>query len=1123
MAGALDTAFVEIIPDFKKFAQQVKQGIDQASNDMKRGLGEAITEMGTEMQRFGDRIGKHAQEGFNDVGDAADDAASDVSSSMKDAGRKSEDALDDIGDTADSEFGTVGDAADDAGSDITSSMKKGAQGAENALDGISSTADSEFDAVGSAADSAASEAAGVFDSGAAAIEDALSGVDDAASTAFDAAADAASDAGDDVSSAFDDAADDVTDAFDDIADDAEDAADTTGDAFEDAADDTEDAWRKDGKKTREHIEDIEGEAERASDGISGTFKKAAVAVAAAFAAIQIGDWAKDAVGASFEVEQGLTEIVNVATAGAGDPALFTELNDLSGRLATELGVLSDDAIPSMYNAISAGIPVFDEFEDGAVSIEKLEDITRIAAQGAKVNLTDIGTALDATTTAMNIYASENLDAADVMDVFTATVNSGKTTLDELGPALADPAASAVQFGVSLDQVGGAMAAMTAQGVGTSESATKLRSLIDELGKSTSNAGKMFEEVAGQSFVDFVEGGGTVQEAAALMADAADEMGIGLGEVFSSVEASGAAFFLSSEAGAEAFAGVMDAVREEGSVTEGAWDNLAETGAVKMQQLQGAFEQLQLGVGQALAPIIVEIVQGLIPVIEQLTPIFATAASAVGDSLGSVADAIVPILPQVAELAGQLLPMLAELFSEVMTAAGPLIGVLITFVSDALQPIIPVISTVLTQFGRLVSGIVSAVTPIIQQLAAKLIPVIEQIAPIVANVVTMAVDFFGMLLDAIMPILPPLIEMATAILPVIADLIGAVLPLVAEAFGAILEAAMPLIEALLELLIGVLEPLMPAFIELITLNAELAALFAEILIPVIQFLAEVLLWLVDNVIMTVVTPIIVFLAELFSKLLTGVIRTFGGFFKGIVEGIVAVFKWLKERWDFFSALISAAWMIVRDKFQSGWNTIRDKVFQPIMDRAATVRDKLAGIWEKIKSAFQKVVDRFKTGADKVKGYFNGIWDAIKNAYNALARGWNKIKVEIGPYNIPDWVPVVGGKKFHIPDLIPSIPLLQESGFSFGTGAVVLHPNEAIVNARDSRGIGMLADAMRKAAGMVGGNGSSAGTVVNVESGAVVMKFMGNPTEAEATRAGEAAGMGLMRTLAARNVRLDVRRI
>lgn len=810
-------------------------------------------------------------------------------------------------------------------------------------------------------------------------------------------------------------------------------------------DSADNEFKRTSDSARNNFDKAEQSAKRSGPRMGAAIGAGAGAAVGALAAIGAVDYFGEAVRGAFSLERGLTEIVNVATAGDFDPKVLKVLEDTTKTLQTEFGILSADAVPAMYNAVSAGVDANEDFEK----------FMETAAKNAAVNLSSLETSIDGLTTVMNIFGIEAADADDIMDIFTATVNNGKTTLDELGPAIAQPSAAAVQMGIDFDQVGAALAAMTAQGVGTAESATRLTRFIEELGNSTSKSGKVFEEVAGESFQAFIDGGGTVQEAADLIAAHVDEAGLTLGQVFSSSEAAAAAFFLQSTDGADKFADVMGQT----------FDEFVSSGG-SVQDAMAAMGQAAEDMGLDIDASMFQSEQAFLEFVSDADGASNTFANTMGDirAEGSLTEGA---MDNLAATGDHQMAQLAGAFEAVQLEIGKALG------------------------------------PIVLQLVGELIPVIESLAPIVVDVAGTAAEMFTMIFDAIKPLLPPLTDIVSQLLPILADL-----------FGTLLGAAMPLVEVLLTLLVAVLEPLLPALVPLLEVFAELAVQLSEVLTPIIEIVGEILLWLVNEVIVPYLIPIIVFVADLWGTVLAKYFQVGGAIVQTVIEAVVIAAKWLKEQFDRYTQALRVTWALVSTKFKEGWDAIRTRVFDPLKSGAASVRDTLKGIWDRVKSAFQTVVDKFKTGADKIKGYFNGIWDAIKGAYNALASGWNRIKVEIGPYNIPDWVPIVGGKKFHIPDLIPNIPKLQESGFSLGTGVALLHPNEAIVNTRDPRGIRMLADALDQAGARSG---------VTIERGAVVINISGDASIEQARRVGQAAGDTLVRTISQRTARLVVRNL
>lgn len=95
------------------------------------------------------------------------------------------------------------------------------------------------------------------------------------------------------------------------------------------------------------------------------------------------------------------------------------------------------------------------------------------------------------------------------------------------------------------------------------------------------------------------------------------------------------------------------------------------------------------------------------------------------------------------------------------------------------------------------------------------------------------------------------------------------------------------------------------------------------------------------------------------------------------------------------------------------------FTLLWNKCEGFRNFWIGLWEKIKSCVKAVVDWIKPVLNGVLSVIKGMFNGIAKGLNFLIRGLNKIKIDI-----PDWVPIIGGKKFGFN--IPEIPLLAKGG-------------------------------------------------------------------------------------------------
>ena len=152
-----------------------------------------------------------------------------------------------------------------------------------------------------------------------------------------------------------------------------------------------------------------------------------------------------------------------------------ELRSLSQTSGLALSSLSK----AKYDIVSAG------FSGAAQSAQVLAASSQLAVGG----VTSAASAADLLTTSLNAYGMDASQVNDISDTLFTTVRLGKTTMDELAGSLGKVLPIAKASGVSLSDVGAAMASLTAGGINTAESTTALRGAIIALTAPTDAAAK----------------------------------------------------------------------------------------------------------------------------------------------------------------------------------------------------------------------------------------------------------------------------------------------------------------------------------------------------------------------------------------------------------------------------------------------------------------------------------------------------------------------------------------------------------------------------------------------------------------------------------------------------------
>lgn len=373
----------------------------------------------------------------------------------------------------------------------------------------------------------------------------------------------------------------------------------------------------------------------ASEKQMGAFKEMAKAVGEAlWNAFKRGTEAIVRFGAasikSFgDFEKGMNE-VNTLLGDGVDISAFQ--NDLL-KLSDEIGKSTKDLVPALYSALSLG-----------VAKEDALDFLRTANKLGTAGVGSVSDGVDVLRTVMNGYGLSAKDATKISDILFGTIAVGSTTLKELTANIGKVTPSASALGVDFEQVGAMMAAMTLKlGKGsTAEAATKLKVMLDELGKAGSGADKAFRGVSGGvGFRDFVKAGGTMQGGLKLMGDAARAAGGDIADMFGSAEAGMAARIINSKIYAGTLESVGDAAKSGGKTTNTAFDKMDKGVNRSMEKWDVALENFSIRIGKALSPIL----EALEPAIKAISKAFQEFPF---DKLGALIDEFVEAAKPIVE-------------------------------------------------------------------------------------------------------------------------------------------------------------------------------------------------------------------------------------------------------------------------------------------------------------------------------------------------------------------------------------------------------------------------------------------------------------------------------------------
>jgi TP901 family phage tail tape measure protein len=317
----------------------------------------------------------------------------------------------------------------------------------------------------------------------------------------------------------------------------------------------------------------------------------------------------------------------------------------------------------LYHIVSLGVPAAD-----AMSVLKL------ASEGAAMsgaNLEDVSNALGAAV-ASNIKGSGDYNNA--MAVLNATVGAGNMRMQDLATALGNVLPQATTAGLSLTDVGAAMATMTDNGMPAADAATRLHMAISLMEAPTAAATKALASI-GITQLQLADDMRTQGLLPALQdlhdhlvstGLTADQQAMVLSQAFGGGRTSGAIDLLLNN---------LDRVQQKyalintgvGTFQQKVQDQ-AGTTAAQFAQMQASVSASMVQIGNALIPIEAEILPKLAAAVKDVADWFTNLSPAAQNviigalGLAAALGPVALVIGSVTKVAGVLLPMFSGIFS-----------------------------------------------------------------------------------------------------------------------------------------------------------------------------------------------------------------------------------------------------------------------------------------------------------------------------------------------------------------------------------------------------------------------------------------------------------------------------
>jgi TP901 family phage tail tape measure protein len=296
-----------------------------------------------------------------------------------------------------------------------------------------------------------------------------------------------------------------------------------------------------------------------------------------------------------------TGIAKIASLGAKDlEGMEKAAKDAAIAVGGELG----DATEGIYQALSAGIPENNIYE----FIQK----AAIAAAGSQATLTD---AVDLGTTIVNAFGTS---AQKAFDQAAVAAMVGKTELDLMAGSIGQVAATFANLEGNSDQLFASIAALTLQGVQTSEAMTGIKATLSALATPTDKAMEAAKLLGVEFDITKMKTMGFTQYLRYLYKTAEDTKQLGILPLMFPMEALNTVLILGGK-GAKIAADSLQMMNKEGSASKEMFDRLvAADPSFAFRQLKTEVNLLWIELGKQLLPVMKDLVDTSRPYIQQLT-------------------------------------------------------------------------------------------------------------------------------------------------------------------------------------------------------------------------------------------------------------------------------------------------------------------------------------------------------------------------------------------------------------------------------------------------------------------------------------------------------------------------
>lgn len=666
-------------------------------------------------------------------------------------------------------------------------------------------------------------------------------------------------------------------------------------------------------------------------------------------------------------------------------AKILEMSSVSGTAATELN-------ETLYQAMSAGIPVTENMED---ALEAVNTANKLSIGG----YTSASTAMGALTTAINAYKLPASDAVKISDQLVTVQNKGVTTVDELASNMGKAIATGSAYGINLENINAGYIALTKSGISTAESTTYMSSMFNELGKSGSTVGEIIRQKTGMSFAELTASGGSLADAMDVLAESVDGDSSALINLFGSAEAGKAANAIMQQ-GMDSFRQSLDDLAKSAGSTQAAYDAMIDTFGGQLGILQESATNLLSSMYETMqdsAKGVVKEAQGMVRELQGAFDEggFQGLVGAFGNVLAQIVQRIAAAAPTVIEAAVSLVMSFCDGLRDAPGLGESGASLIASLITGLMSCVGELWSTAVVLFAQLLSGLAAQLPQILETGREAVAELGRSLVDNAPSIFSSAIMIVSALFDGLMSALPQIAGAGADVLNKLSEGIKSSLPAMipaamnalVEFSGSLRENVGLLVDAGLNLIMELAQSLidnLPVFIEtvpaiitniagIINDNApKLLTCGIELIGKLAAGLIKAIPTLVSNIPQIIQAVVSAFTAFNWVSLGTGVIKFITSGIKSLAASIPNALKNIGQTAMDWLRLIN-------------WRTLGSDLIDLIVVGVRSLATAIPNLLRSIGHTavgFFKSIDWLDLGVNLVKGIIAGITGALDGLWGAV---------------------------------------------------------------------------------------------------------------------------------------------